>query len=262
MQRRRARRLQSRRPPYVHARKRATLQASIQHDHQRLLESGIRQSAMALIKITGMHPNLAAGFHHVSRAASSPGNEHTSSWQRRNSTANWQARPAARAATTTQWPTRSAISIFECSNITLKALRSKLGIKSLATQLTAEVSRHHDHRNNGNASAADNNNSNCNASTPSSEPRTPTGTRLTRATAAIQADASSDPLLGHRLATSNASSTTAASTPPPPPLLSLRNWQPVKGLAAHNRLRKAIDDVFANCHADTERRQTKIQKEH
>lgn len=34
-------------------------------------KSGIRQSAMALIKITGLHPNLAAGFHHVSRAGPS-----------------------------------------------------------------------------------------------------------------------------------------------------------------------------------------------
>lgn len=31
------------------------------------VKSGLRQSAMALIKITGLHPNLAAGFHHVSR---------------------------------------------------------------------------------------------------------------------------------------------------------------------------------------------------
>lgn len=63
-------------------------------------------------------------------------------------------------------------------------------------------------------------------------------------TLSLHADARADPLLGHHLATPNTGITTGTSTPPPLTLLSLRNWQPV------------------NCNADTERRQTKIQKEH
>ena len=81
-------------------------------------------------------------------------------------------------------------------------------------------------------------------------------------TLSLHADARADLLLGHRLATPNTGITAGTSTPPPLTLLSLRNWQPVKGNGIHTNLRTTVDDALANCNADTERRQTKIQKEH
>ena len=85
---------------------------------------------------------------------------------------------------------------------------------------------------------------------------------MTRSTAATHADARADRLLGHRLATPNTGSTTTTATPPPLALYSLKDWQPVKGNAAHGKLQTAVDDALTNCHADIERRQKKIQKEH
>lgn len=138
------------------------------------------------------------------------------------------------------------------SSTTLKALRGKLGIDSLATQLTTEVSRQQERRNNGNADDADNNGgSNASTLSPSrGDPRRRESRPCT------------DLLLGHRLATPNTGITAATSTPPPLTLLSLRNWQPVKGNGIHTNLQTTVDDALANCNADTERRQTKIQKEH
>lgn len=62
-------------------------------------------------------------------------------------------------------------------------------------------------------------------------------------TLSLHADARADPLLGHHLATPNTGITTATSTPPPLTLLSLRNWQPVKGNGIHTNLQTTLDDV-------------------
>ena len=144
MQRRRARRLQSRRPPYVHARKRATLQASIHHDHQRLstrvgnptigngTDQDHRHAPEPRSRIPPRLQSPPGQLRHLETSTPARGNAEIL-----RQTGKHDRLPVLQQRLT-QWPTRSAISIFECSNITLKALRSKLGIKSLATQLTAE----------------------------------------------------------------------------------------------------------------------------
>lgn len=132
-------------------------------------KSGLRQSARVLIENTGLHPNLAAGFHHVSRARQGS----FVTWKRLKRAHKLVAMPkfygklaSTTAATGCPCCNNDSVAdslghfIFECSNITLKSLRGKLGIDSLATQLTADVSRQQERRNNGNADDADNNNNN------------------------------------------------------------------------------------------------------
>ena len=262
--------------------------------------SGIRQSAKMIIDLAGLHPNLAAGFYYISKKRQGS----FVTWKDANHLVSLPSFYGKLASTTaaTGCPCCKNDNvadsfghfIFECDHPELKKIRADLGITEFATMVAAEVSRQQTNRNDNDTSnnninsSNNNNNNNASSSTTTSTATTtnpnpnPTiansnstttshvrGTRLTRSTAALHADAKASLLIGERPALQNTGSTAAATTSTAMNILDLKNWQPVKGNDDHAELQKKIDTILADTH-DNQRRQDKkrrtkkkkIQNEH
>ena len=130
-----------------------------------------------IIDLAGLHPNLAAGFHYISRARQGS----FMTWKDANYLASQKSfygkLASQTAATGCPCCKNDNVAdsfghfIFECDNADLKTLRADLGITEFATLLAAEISRqqtirndsHNNNNNNNSSNSSNNNNSNsCN----------------------------------------------------------------------------------------------------
>ena len=222
--------------------------------------SGYRQSAKAVIQLAGMHPNLAAGFHHVSKA-------------RQGSFITWKQ--ANKLVTSTKFFGKLASDtdkegcpcckkndvadsfghfIFDCDNKDLKEIRKKTGIKEFAAQLAKEVSRQQtgssSSKNTNNIRTRHNNNNILHVQ----------DVRVTRSATTYNADTLAKLLLGGRASLQNTGSTAATPTSPETSVFDLQNWQQVQGNKDHTKLQETIDKILKVEVADDKRREKKKTK--
>ena len=229
--------------------------------------SGLRQSAEAFLLLAGLHPNLAAGFHHLATV-------------RNGSFQTWRQVHKQNERDPYKYPIGSNIAeggcpccgktatadslghfIFECSNTELERIRKDLRITEFAKMITAEVTRQQSNRNN-NSSTTTTTSPNTNQT---NHPYNAQGTqRVTRSATTSQAKTMAALLVGRRLDLQSTGNTTGTSTPQTISVFDLRNWQQVKGQANHARLQKAtlqaLDYQLFSQHAAPGKKKKKKKK--
>ena len=228
--------------------------------------SGLRQSAKAFLTLTGLHPNLAAGFHHLATARNGSFQTWRQVCQQKDRDSYKYQIGSKIAAGGCPCCNSNAVAdslghfIFECRNTELTKIRKDLQIKEFAQMLTAEVTRQQSNRNNNSSTtttAAPTNN-------PTNHPSHAQGNqRVTRSVTTSQAETMATLLVGRRLDLQSTGNTTGTSTSQSISVFDLQNWQQVKGNANHAALKKAVDEALDyQLSQKKQKKKKKIQIEH
>lgn len=228
--------------------------------------SGLRQSAKAFLTLTGLHPNLAAGFHHLATI-------------RNGSFQTWRQVCQQKDRDPYRYQIGSNIDaggcpccnnntvadslghfIFECSNTELTKIRKDLQIKEFAQLLTAEVTRQQSNRNNNSSTTT----TTASTNNPTNHPSLTQGNqRVTRSVTTSQAETMATLLVGRRLDLQSTGNTTGTSTSQSISVFDLQNWQQVKGNDDHKALKAAADKALDyRLFQQKKRKKKKIQIEH
>ena len=133
-----------------------------------------------IIDLAGLHPNLAAGFRHISRARQGSFMTWKDAIYLASQKSFYGKLASQTAATGCPCCKNDNVAdsfghfIFECDNADLKTIRADLGITEFATLLAAEISRQQTIRNDSHNN--NNNNNSSNSSKDNNDNNTPTTT--------------------------------------------------------------------------------------